>query len=92
MRINVATEGIPALYVAGGSLISHQHVLCAGSTLQPNIRVINVHVGGNTRTSQRVFSTQRTIQHPQYVHTPRTNDIGIVVLAQTIRFDVTHLR
>jgi hypothetical protein len=89
VRINVATEGIPALFVAGGSLISYQHVLCAGSTLQPNNRVINVHVGGNTRTSQRVFSTQRTIQHPQYVHNPRTNDIGIVVLTQTIRFDLT---
>jgi len=89
VRINVATEGIPALFVSGGSLISYQHVLCAGSTLQPNNRVINVHVGGNTRTSQRVFSTQRVIQHPQYVHNPRTNDIGIVVLAQTIRFDVT---
>ncbi|XP_070503786.1 transmembrane protease serine 11D-like [Chironomus tepperi] len=87
VRINVATEGIPALFVSGGSLISYQHVLCAGSTLQPNNRVINVHVGGNTRTSQRVFSIQRVIQHPQYVHNPRTNDIGIVVLAQTIRFD-----
>jgi hypothetical protein len=63
--------------------------LCAGSTLNPPTRVVNVHVGGNTRTSQRVFLTQRIIQHPLYVHTPRANDIGIIILAQTLRFDLT---
>lgn len=87
MRINVATGGVQAIFVAGGSLISNQHVLCAGSTLQPANRIIDVNMGGNTRASQRIFAISRRVQHPQYVHTPRNNDIGILFLTQSARFD-----
>lgn len=78
---------ITGLFVAGGTLISDQHVLCAGSTLDPTNRVINVHAGGNRRTIQRVFEVNRTLLHQQYSSSPRINDIGIVFLTQPLRFD-----
>lgn len=76
------------LPVAGGSIISHRHILCAAITLQPENRIINVHIGGNTRQTQRPMTVNHTIQHPDFVHTTRENDIGIIFLIQTITFNL----
>jgi hypothetical protein len=85
----VAFSGATAMAAAGGSIISNQHVVCAASTLQTGNVVVNVHVGGNTRGTQRVFTVQRSMQHPEYVHVGRMNNIGLIFLSQSLRFDAT---
>ncbi|KAG5673365.1 hypothetical protein PVAND_003422 [Polypedilum vanderplanki] len=89
-RINIASTGVPStVSVAGGSIISNQHIVCAASTIHTGNIVLNVHIGGNTRTTQRVFLVQRSVQHPDYVHVGRLNNIGLIFLSQTLRFDAT---
>lgn len=86
-RIDVASSGIAFLPSAGGSIISNQHILCAAFTIQQGNVIIGVHVGGNSRQTQRVFQVQRTLQHPDYVHATRINNIGLIFLSEQLRFD-----
>lgn len=90
-RINFIRTGTPGgvLLTAGGSIISNRHVICAAHTLQTGNTVINVHIGGNTRQSQRQVPIDRILQHPDYVHSSRINDIGIIFLNQSLSFSLT---
>lgn len=77
------------LLVAGGSIISNRHILCSASTIQPENRIVNVHIGGNTRQSQRPMAVNHTLQHPDFVNQTRVNDIGIIILIQVITFNLS---
>jgi hypothetical protein len=71
----------------GGSVISHRHILTSAFPLAQTFTVLNIWLGGITRTTQRQVFYQRRLQHPQYQQTPRLNDIGIIFLNNDIIFD-----
>lgn len=71
----------------GGAIISHRHILTASFVLTTNFQVLNVWIGGVTRTTQRAVFVQQRIMHPNYVQSPRANDIGIIVLTVDVPFD-----
>lgn len=71
----------------GGSIISHRHILTSAFVLGNNQGTLNVFIGGVTRTTQRAVQVQARLPHPGYQVNPRTNDIGLILLAMDIIFD-----
>lgn len=74
---------------AGGSIISHRHVLTSGFAITADFVNLQVWVGGTTRNTQQqltVAINPSRINHPQYQASPRLNDIGIVLLAIDANF------
>lgn len=90
-RINFLPQGLPGgiLLTAGGSIITNRHILCAAHTLQQGNIIINVYVGGNTRQTQRRLTVNQTLQHPDYNHQSRVNDIGLIITTTTIIFNLS---
>lgn len=72
---------------AGGSIISHRHILTSAFVLTPNFVTVNVWVGGATRQTQRSVFVLNRITHPAYQANPRLNDIGIINLNADLPFD-----
>lgn len=74
---------------AGGSIISHRHVLTSGFAITADFVNLQVWAGGTTRNTQQQLPVQVTpsrINHPQYQASPRLNDIGIILMAIDITF------
>ena len=74
---------------AGGSIISHRHVLTSGFAITIDFINLQVWAGGTTRNTQQQLPVQANpsrINHPQYQASPRLNDIGIVLMANDITF------
>lgn len=71
----------------GGAIISHRHILTSAFALNSEFSVLNVWIGGVTRTSQRSVWPQRRVPHLNYAQNPRINDIGIIIMNADIPFD-----
>lgn len=71
----------------GGSIISQRHILTSAVMLNPQFTVLNVWVGGVTRTTQTQIWPQNRIPHPNFAANPRVNDIGIIVMNADIVFN-----
>jgi len=71
---------------AGGTIISHRHVLTSGFIITADLVNLQVWVGGTTRQTQNIHPVQTRINHPNYQASPRLNDIGIIVLATDLVF------
>lgn len=80
LQLNAGVQG-------GGAIISHRHVLSSGFLLSNVFQVPTVHIGGVTRATQRQVAVQTRIVHPEYVASPRANDLGILVLTADLVFD-----
>lgn len=71
----------------GGSIISHRHILTSAFVLTPNFQQLTVFLGGTTRNTQQQVTAAQRILHPSYTASPRTNDIGIIVLNLDLVFN-----
>ena len=79
----------PAGGQGGGAIISNRHILTSAFVLTPNWGVLNVWIGGITRTTQRPVIVSERRLHGSYQANPRLHDIGIIILAADIAFDRT---
>jgi secreted trypsin-like serine protease len=70
----------------GGAVISRRHVLTTAFVMTENFQVLNVWIGGYTRTTQRQVFVQQRTPHMNYGLNPRLNDIGIITLNADIIF------
>lgn len=71
----------------GAAIISHRHLLTSAFVLGNNFVTLNVFIGGVTRSTQRPAFVQARLPHPQYQASPRSNDVGLILLNQDIIFD-----
>lgn len=71
----------------GGTIITHCHIITSAFVVDANIFNVHVFIGGFTRSTQRQVAWQWRIPHPNYRHSPRLNDIGIIRLVENLKFD-----
>lgn len=89
-RVLFGTTGQLQLVQAGGTIISHRHVLTSGFVVTNDMTILQVWIGGVTRATQHqvnINANPSRFLHPGYQASPRLNDVGIIVLAADLVFN-----
>lgn len=63
----------------GGSLISSLHVLTTGNLIHGYVEW-RCRLGSHILPQTRLLTSTNAITHPNFVQSPRQNDIGIITL------------